>query len=83
MAWLTGPAQLKAILRDSKELVAVHVREQGVYFHRHLLFAACIPPSHLEMRVAVNVQRPRPFGYSPCQRGLVVAHCAELAAFFA
>jgi rhodanese-related sulfurtransferase len=57
MARVVGPAQLKAMLRDGQELALVDVREQGVYFHEHLLFAACIPLSHLEMRVADLIPR--------------------------
>ncbi|MFN0314045.1 MAG: rhodanese-like domain-containing protein [Burkholderiales bacterium] len=51
------PAQLKAALGDGQELALVDAREQGVYFHGHLLFAACIPLSHLEMRVADSIPR--------------------------
>ncbi|MFN0041053.1 MAG: rhodanese-like domain-containing protein [Burkholderiales bacterium] len=57
MARVARPAQLKAMLRDGQELALVDVREQGVYFHGHLLFAACIPLSHLEMRVADLIPR--------------------------
>ncbi len=51
------PTQLKAMLRDGQELALVDVREQGVYFHGHLLFAACIPLSQLELRVADLIPR--------------------------
>ncbi len=57
MARVVRPAQLKAMLRDGLELALVDVREQGVYFNEHLLFAACIPLSHLEMRVADLIPR--------------------------
>ncbi len=48
---------VKTMLRDGDELALVDVREQGVYFHAHLLFACCIPSSHLEIRVADLIPR--------------------------
>lgn len=52
MGPMIGPGQLKPLLRDGAELALIDVREQGVYFHEHLLFASCIPLSHLELRIA-------------------------------
>lgn len=52
-----SPQAVKAMLRDGAELALVDVREQGVYFHEHLLFACCIPISHLELRVADLIPR--------------------------
>ncbi len=51
------PQAVKEMLRDGAELALVDVREQGVYFHEHLLFASCIPLSHLELRVADLIPR--------------------------
>jgi len=51
------PRELKAMLQDVKELALVDVREQGVYYHGHLLFASCIPLSRLEMMVGDLVPR--------------------------
>jgi hypothetical protein len=31
------------MLRDGGELALIDVREQGVYYRDHLLFASCIP----------------------------------------
>lgn len=52
-----SPQAVKAMLGDGEELALVDVREQGVYFHEHLLFASCIPLSHLELRVADLIPR--------------------------
>ncbi len=52
-----SPQAVKTMLRDGHELALVDIREQGVYFHEHLLFAACIPLGHLEMRAADLVPR--------------------------
>ena len=46
---MVAPNALKAMLGDGEELALVDVREQGVYFHDHLLFASCIPLSRLEL----------------------------------
>ncbi len=54
---LASPQAVKAMLRDGAELALIDVREQGVYFHGHLLFACCIPLSHLELRVADLIPR--------------------------
>ena len=52
-----SPQAAKAMLRDGSELALVDVRDQGVYFHEHLLFAACIPLAYLELRVADLIPR--------------------------
>ncbi len=57
MSQRVTPAQLKAALGDGQELALVDVREQGVYFHGHLLLAASISLSHLELRVADLIPR--------------------------
>jgi rhodanese-related sulfurtransferase len=51
------PGALKAMLADGRELALIDVREQGVYFHGHLLFASCILLSRLETMVADLVPR--------------------------
>ncbi|UCH49839.1 MAG: thiosulfate sulfurtransferase [Betaproteobacteria bacterium] len=57
-AYQTVPPQtVKAMLRDGNELALVDVREQGVYFKAHLLFACCIPISHLELRASDLIPR--------------------------
>jgi rhodanese-related sulfurtransferase len=52
-----SPQALKTMLRDGNELALVDVRDQGVYFHEHLLFAGCIPLAHLELRIADLIPR--------------------------
>jgi len=51
------PGELKAMLRDGKELALIDVREQGVFYKEHQLFAVCIPLSHLEVRIRDMVPR--------------------------
>lgn len=51
------PRALKNMLRDRGELALVDVREQGAYYHDHLLFASCIPLSRLEMMVRDLIPR--------------------------
>ena len=51
------PQAVKAMLRDGSELALVDVREQGVYFHEHLLFAGCIPLGYFELRIADLIPR--------------------------
>jgi len=51
------PRKLKDMLRDGEELALVDVREQGVYYRDHLLFASCIPLSRLEMMLADLIPR--------------------------
>jgi len=45
------PQDLRAWLTDGGELALFDLREQGVYCQSHLLFAVCLPLSHLEARV--------------------------------
>jgi rhodanese-related sulfurtransferase len=52
-----SPQAVKAVLRDGSELALVDVRDQGVYFHEHLLFAACIPLGRLELSIAELIPR--------------------------
>jgi rhodanese-related sulfurtransferase len=52
-----SPRALKAMLRDGQELALVDVREQGIYYRGHLLFACCIPSSRLEMMVGDLIPR--------------------------
>ena len=49
--------QLKAMLGDGAELALIDLREQGVFATGHLLFACCVPLSHLELRIADLVVR--------------------------
>ncbi len=43
---------LKSRIADGGELALLDVREEGVFGKAHLLFAVCLPLSHLELRVA-------------------------------
>ncbi len=52
-----APRELKAALRAGGELALVDVREQGVYYHGHALFASCIPLSRLEILAADLIPR--------------------------
>ena len=52
-----SPQAVKTMLRDSSELALVDVRDQGVYFDEHLLFAGCIPLGHFELRIANLIPR--------------------------
>jgi rhodanese-related sulfurtransferase len=49
--------QLKALLHDGKELAVLDVREEGVFAKRHLLLAASVPLSRLELRMPLLVPR--------------------------
>ncbi len=51
------PQALKAMIRDGEELAILDVREEGQFARAHLLFAASLPLSHLEMRAASLVPR--------------------------
>lgn len=48
---------LKTMITDGHELALIDVREQGVFGQGHLLYAACIPLSHLELRIRDLVPR--------------------------
>ncbi|MGQ0677608.1 MAG: rhodanese-like domain-containing protein [Rhodospirillales bacterium] len=53
---IPAPA-LKAMIRDGEELAILDVREEGPFARAHLLFAASLPLSHIETRVAALVPR--------------------------
>jgi len=54
---LVPPAELKAMLRDGEELAILDLREEGVFAEGHLLFAASLPLSRLELRIDQLVPR--------------------------
>jgi len=54
---VVGARELKAMLNDGQELALLDVREEGVFCRRHLLFANCLPLSHLESRLGSLVPR--------------------------
>ena len=49
--------QLKSMLHDGAEIAVLDVREEGIFAKRHLLLAASVPLSRLEMRVPLLVPR--------------------------
>jgi rhodanese-related sulfurtransferase/predicted metal-dependent enzyme (double-stranded beta helix superfamily) len=51
------PGELKAMLRDGEELAILDVREEGIFAQGHLLLAASLPLSRLEVRLAALVPR--------------------------
>ena len=51
------PHQLRELLGDGRELAVLDVREEGVFAAGHLLTAACLPLSRLEMRLDALVPR--------------------------
>jgi rhodanese-related sulfurtransferase len=51
------PLELKDLLLGETELALIDVREQGTYSESHLLFAACLPLSRLEMLIGDLVPR--------------------------
>jgi rhodanese-related sulfurtransferase/predicted metal-dependent enzyme (double-stranded beta helix superfamily) len=54
---LVGARELRALLADGAELALLDVREEGVYARGHLLTAACVPLSQLELRLEDLVPR--------------------------
>jgi rhodanese-related sulfurtransferase len=48
---------LRAMLADGRELALLDVREEGVFAQGHLLTAASLPLSHLELRLARALPR--------------------------
>jgi rhodanese-related sulfurtransferase/predicted metal-dependent enzyme (double-stranded beta helix superfamily) len=54
---LLPAAELKAMLGDGEELALLDVREEGLFAEGHLLFAASLPLSRLELRLASLVPR--------------------------
>lgn len=51
------PLALKDLLVGHEELALIDVREQGAYSESHLLFAACLPLSRLELLIGDLVPR--------------------------
>jgi len=49
--------QLKSMLHDGAEIAVLDVRDEGVFAKRHLLLAASVPLSRLEVRVPQLVPR--------------------------
>ena len=49
--------QLKTMLHDGQEIAVLDVREEGVFAKRHLLLAASLPLSRLELRAPLLVPR--------------------------
>ena len=54
---LVGAPELRAMLADGAELALLDVREEGVFARGHLLTAACVPLSQLELRLEALVPR--------------------------
>ena len=53
----TSAKELKIMLHDGAEIAVLDVREEGVFAKRHLLLAASVPLSRLELRVPLLVPR--------------------------
>ncbi|HVB18141.1 MAG TPA: rhodanese-like domain-containing protein, partial [Stellaceae bacterium] len=51
------PQTLKRYLHDGGEIALLDAREEGVFFHRHLLMASCVPLARLELLVDALVPR--------------------------
>jgi len=68
-------AELKAMLSDGEELALLDVREEGVFAQGHLLFAASLPLSRLELRLDALVPR-RATRLVLCDDGDGLAHRA-------
>jgi rhodanese-related sulfurtransferase/predicted metal-dependent enzyme (double-stranded beta helix superfamily) len=54
---MVPPAELKAMLGDGEELAVLDLREEGVFAESHLLFAASLPLSRLELGIDALVPR--------------------------
>ncbi len=52
-----GADELKRQLHDGDEIALVDAREEGIFFHRHLLLASCVPLGRLELLVDDLVPR--------------------------
>ena len=52
-----SPPELKRLLLGDDEIALLDVREQGAFSEAHLLFAACVPLSRLELLVGDLVPR--------------------------
>jgi len=72
---LLPAAELKAMLSDGEELALLDVREEGVFAEGHLLFAASLPLSRLELRLDALVPR-RLTRIVLCDEGDGLAHRA-------
>ncbi len=57
MSATVTPSELRQLLGDGRELALLDVREEGVFAAGHLLTAACVPLSRLEMRLDALVPR--------------------------
>jgi len=57
MTRTVSPADLKAMLRDGDELALLDVREEGAHSAAHLLYAASVPLSRLELLIPLMVPR--------------------------
>ena len=68
-------AELKAMLRDGEELAILDVREEGIFAEGHLLYAASLPLSRLELRLDALVPR-RATRIVLCDDGDGLAHRA-------
>ncbi|MGO8916692.1 MAG: rhodanese-like domain-containing protein [Stellaceae bacterium] len=72
---LLPAAELKAMLRDGEELAILDVREEGVFAEGHLLHAASLPLSRLELKLDALVPR-RSTRIVLCDDGDGLAHRA-------
>jgi rhodanese-related sulfurtransferase/predicted metal-dependent enzyme (double-stranded beta helix superfamily) len=54
---LLPAAELKAMIGDGEELALLDLREEGIFAEGHLLFAASLPLSRIELRVHALVPR--------------------------
>ncbi|HWG80204.1 MAG TPA: rhodanese-like domain-containing protein [Stellaceae bacterium] len=72
---LLPAAELKAMLSDGEELALIDVREEGVFAEGHLLFAASLPLSRLELALDALVPR-RATRVVLCDDGDGLAHRA-------
>jgi rhodanese-related sulfurtransferase/predicted metal-dependent enzyme (double-stranded beta helix superfamily) len=72
---LLPAAELKAMLSDGEELALLDVREEGVFAEGHLLFAASLPLSRLELKLDALVPR-RATRVVLCDDGDGLAHRA-------
>ena len=54
---LVPAAELKAMLADGEEVAILDVREEGVFAEGHLLFAASLPLSRIELKLDALVPR--------------------------
>lgn len=54
---MVSPAALRAMIGDGGELAIIDAREEGAFGAAHLLYAANLPLSRLELRIASLVPR--------------------------